>query len=657
VNPIEITEQEFELWDDKEKKVVKVKAKKAGSEWMALCPFHDDHNPSLSINTEKGVWYCHGCGKGGTLYKKRRIVETYDHRDEDGKFLYQIVRYDPKGFAYRTKAPDGNWKYGAQGIKKVLYRLPELIKADKNKPIIFVEGGKDVDNVKALGLESTTYFLVKGEWPDEYKRYFEGRIVVLCPDNDETGRNYSFNIGESLIEVTKKLIWLELPDLDNKEDISDWIEKGGTAEKLQKLIDDAPDFSEVLAEYNKPVEPEIKEVAPVFEKDKYKIEIPENDLIKQYMDYVCPTTDAPDIFHEVSAISIISTLLARKVFFNFGTQSIYPNIWAVLVAPSTTYRKSTSINIAKTIIRNWFEKFLLPEEFSQEALMEYFSINGAKGILVWSEFGAFLASSQKQYMSGIKEFLADIYDCPDFKKRLLKKESYLIVDPYINILTATTLDWFLRSIEESDIMGGFLPRFIYVVATKKDKKKIMAFPGPPDYEKLNKFIKYLTLLCFEGEIKFDNESMEIYEKWITLHEEMIDKQSINQTISGFYGRLGTTCLKLAVIFQISEDRKKVVKANAMKRAVNFAEKLKENIYILLSDKIGFSREEREKKKVLELIQEKGIIDRSVLLRYSGMKSKTLDEYLSTLMEEGRIEKIVTDIKYRNRKKTEYRFIN
>ncbi len=38
---------------------------KAGNEYMGLCPFHDDQNPSLSVNPEKGVWHCFGCGKSG----------------------------------------------------------------------------------------------------------------------------------------------------------------------------------------------------------------------------------------------------------------------------------------------------------------------------------------------------------------------------------------------------------------------------------------------------------------------------------------------------------------------------------------------------------------------------------------------------------------
>ena len=42
-----------------------VKLKRVGKEYMGLCPLHNDHSPSLSVNKEKGVWHCFGCGKGG----------------------------------------------------------------------------------------------------------------------------------------------------------------------------------------------------------------------------------------------------------------------------------------------------------------------------------------------------------------------------------------------------------------------------------------------------------------------------------------------------------------------------------------------------------------------------------------------------------------
>ena len=41
--------------------------KKIGSEYKTLCPFHDDKNPSLSVNDEKGLYYCYSCKAGGNL--------------------------------------------------------------------------------------------------------------------------------------------------------------------------------------------------------------------------------------------------------------------------------------------------------------------------------------------------------------------------------------------------------------------------------------------------------------------------------------------------------------------------------------------------------------------------------------------------------------
>jgi hypothetical protein len=46
-----------------------IKLKRVGKEYMALCPFHDDHEPSLSVNIKKGLWHCFGCGKGGDAQK------------------------------------------------------------------------------------------------------------------------------------------------------------------------------------------------------------------------------------------------------------------------------------------------------------------------------------------------------------------------------------------------------------------------------------------------------------------------------------------------------------------------------------------------------------------------------------------------------------
>lgn len=41
--------------------------KKSGRGFVALCPFHDDHHPSLQIHPQKGIFKCFACGTGGDL--------------------------------------------------------------------------------------------------------------------------------------------------------------------------------------------------------------------------------------------------------------------------------------------------------------------------------------------------------------------------------------------------------------------------------------------------------------------------------------------------------------------------------------------------------------------------------------------------------------
>jgi len=49
--------------------------KKNGKSYFGLCPFHDDTNPSLSVNPITNLWQCFGCGKGGDVI---RFVEMFD---------------------------------------------------------------------------------------------------------------------------------------------------------------------------------------------------------------------------------------------------------------------------------------------------------------------------------------------------------------------------------------------------------------------------------------------------------------------------------------------------------------------------------------------------------------------------------------------------
>ncbi len=51
---------------------------RSGSKFKALCPFHDDHNPSLELNPERQSYKCWSCGAGGDIFD---FVQNYERVD------------------------------------------------------------------------------------------------------------------------------------------------------------------------------------------------------------------------------------------------------------------------------------------------------------------------------------------------------------------------------------------------------------------------------------------------------------------------------------------------------------------------------------------------------------------------------------------------
>ncbi len=54
------------------------KVKQTGRSVMAVCPFHQEKTPSLSIDRERGLYHCFGCGKGGDVFQWVQETQTVD---------------------------------------------------------------------------------------------------------------------------------------------------------------------------------------------------------------------------------------------------------------------------------------------------------------------------------------------------------------------------------------------------------------------------------------------------------------------------------------------------------------------------------------------------------------------------------------------------
>ena len=228
--------------------------KGSNGQYTALCPAHDDSNNSLSvkITNDRVLLHCHaGCTtesvmsalglpmtalfmddtpKKSKSAKYKTNTVTYEYRAADGSLAYRKQRYEfsdkSKSFAFYT--PNGD---KGRGGKSYPYNLLAVL-ASESGIIYFCEGEKCVDAVTKAGRVATSLDAgANSIWKKEYNAYFDGKTVIILPDNDDPGMIYAKKIARELSGA--KII--RLPDLPKGGDIYDWLQQGHAIEELDKL--------------------------------------------------------------------------------------------------------------------------------------------------------------------------------------------------------------------------------------------------------------------------------------------------------------------------------------------------------------------------------------------------------------------------------------
>jgi AAA domain len=217
-----------------------------------------------------------GRGSGPTSPKPLGdLVATYPYVDELGELLFQVLRYRDRATgakSFRQRRPDGRggWINSIMGVRRVPYKLPELIEALANYHVVFiVEGEKDVDAMWARSQPATCNPGGAGKWPgmrDDLNPIFTDADVVIVADNDPQavnkagelvfhddgrprfpGQDHAHEVAAELSGVAARVrvldlgkYWKECPP---KGDISDFFESGHTVDQLYEIVERLPDWT------------------------------------------------------------------------------------------------------------------------------------------------------------------------------------------------------------------------------------------------------------------------------------------------------------------------------------------------------------------------------------------------------------------------------
>jgi putative DNA primase/helicase len=268
-----------------------------GDRWEAFCPTHgqlfdghrDGRHPCLGVAEGSDgrvlVNCAAGCPTGDVLEAvglgwsslfppslqttwDDEIEMVYDYTDQDGTFLFQVVRFprghDPR-FMQRRSDGHGRWAWhiGAcdegrpscrkgghawldEGVERVPYRLHRLC-ADLEADVWVVEGEKDVHAMERMGLLATcnpggaAAVGKRCKWTDDLSRWFVDGHVVVVADQDRPGLLHALCTARSLAAVAACVrVVDELPGAKDVSDLLAALGPDGARSVLEALADREP---------------------------------------------------------------------------------------------------------------------------------------------------------------------------------------------------------------------------------------------------------------------------------------------------------------------------------------------------------------------------------------------------------------------------------
>lgn len=286
--------------------------------------------------------------------------------------------------------------------------------------------------------------------------------------------------------------------------------------------------------------------------------------------YFTSGNECPEPYRLWSGLSLLASVLGRKVWTYHGRFQIFPSLYIILVGDAGS-GKSTAKNEAKKIFTSHFPEYLASASFQSHqdiidqmcaAQPKTWTVSDEAGnplkinaytsfYIISNEFSSLLSTDKK----GMVEFLVDIYDENEFStgfktQRLANPERKQKLDnPYVNLLACAVPKYFMSNLK-LDLFDGGLGRRLIIVYSER----VECVPNPMmplgGEEAKQRVIEHLQKAHeFQGELHRSLDAMNWWNKWYpTVKGKFIEDPILQQ----FYQTKPVQVLKVACILAMCD---------------------------------------------------------------------------------------------------------
>ena len=296
------------------------------------------------------------------------------------------------------------------------------------------------------------------------------------------------------------------------------------------------------------------------------------DFFNDYFKYV-GESEAPNTFHRWSAISTLSTIVGREVFFPFGHKPIYPNQYILLLGVPGS-RKSSAIGISRKLLELADYKKFAKDRTSKERFFSDLAKNidfdnlqdndleslvldcPSEVTISNGEFLDFIGRGDMDFLTALTNMWDNL---PFYEHPKLHGKDVYINKPTINILGGATVKGLGMAIPPEALGTGILSRLLMIQSDATDKKITFPTDIPPNAS--DEIVETLRRIRAEvkGQMNKTKGAEKLLDRMYKTNPGMEDAR-----FADYLGRRFTHLLKLSMILAISDGRLVIDSEDALK---------------------------------------------------------------------------------------------
>jgi len=414
-------------------------------------------------------------------------------------------------------------------------------------------------------------------------------------------------------------------------------------------------------------------------------------------------TEAHPIMLTASVLSMVSAFIGRRVYADIYTR-LYANLWFICIAGSGRFKttalslgtriaskkdtavinrlaqlnselKFESLKDAKVAIQKEMDELRSvqlawnPEGGSLRAFLGRIALGGTH-VLCLSEFGSFLRSMSKEYNSGFKQALTNLYDVPESGSYETQVSGNLYYErPYFSLCGMSTPEWMQQEAALEDATGGFYARFLMYKPQIPFKQNSII---PEKRSAIDHEVQLQADTVFESHLKrsleslgerrvytFSDAAAQTVEEYGNQMRVCLGDLYDQEPYCSFVGRWGPYLIKLSMIMQFLTDSSPEISPSAVDSAWNVLLPSIKSTMSLFTKELMSGKNEQLASKVLNYIARKtaqqGYAARQQLFssKCIDAKQREYDEILALLIERGEVVEETAEKKMNYR----YRYTN